>query len=103
MPIYEYACPKCEAITEVLQRASDPPPNCTQCGADGLQRVMSRTSFILKGEGWYITDYARKGQSKNGKDGKTSEPSSAENKTEKKQDTPAKATKKPPKGDKAAS
>ncbi len=65
MPIYEYECQKCHELTEVMQKMSDPPPaKCPKCGAKKLQRVMSQTSFQLKGEGWYITDYSRKDKEK---------------------------------------
>ena len=60
MPIYEYKCLKCGEIFEVFQKLSDPPPKSHTCGSRRVQRVMSRTSFILKGTGWYITDYGRK-------------------------------------------
>ena len=62
MPIFEYQCKKCGAITESLQKADDPKPPCDECGSKSTFKVMSNTSFILKGGGWYITDYARKGQ-----------------------------------------
>jgi putative FmdB family regulatory protein len=58
MPIYEYRCDSCGQHLEVLQKMSDAPQTtCKHCGADALQRVMSRTSFVLKGSGWYATDY----------------------------------------------
>ena len=61
MPIYEYQCDGCGEVFEVLQRHSDPPPpEHEACGSKDLHKVMSATSFVLKGEGWYITDYARK-------------------------------------------
>ncbi|MBI5511584.1 MAG: zinc ribbon domain-containing protein [Deltaproteobacteria bacterium] len=60
MPIYEYRCLKCHEIFEVLQKASDPAPKSHRCGGRRVERVMSRTSFVLKGTGWYITDYGRK-------------------------------------------
>src|SRR5262245_2477405 len=63
MPIYEYACGKCGVI-EVSQRLSDPAlqkcPNCRR----KVQRLISSTSFQLKGSGWYVTDYARGGAGK---------------------------------------
>ncbi len=63
MPIYEYECKKCEEVFEVLQTSSgDTPKKCASCGSKRIGRIMSRTSFILKGEGWYVTDYARKEQ-----------------------------------------
>jgi putative FmdB family regulatory protein len=65
MPIYEYECQKCHETTEVMQKMSDPAPaKCPKCGSKKLQRVMSQTSFQLKGEGWYITDYSRKDKEK---------------------------------------
>ena len=58
MPIYEYQCPKC-GVFEVSQRITeDPLKECPTCNAD-VHRIISATSFILKGSGWYATDYAR--------------------------------------------
>jgi putative FmdB family regulatory protein len=59
MPIYEYACSKCGKISDVLQKMTDPAPSkCEACGAEGtLSRVVSRTSFVLKGGGWYSDLY----------------------------------------------
>ena len=57
MPIYEYAC-KNGHLTEVFQKLSDKPPKaCPRCGAK-LERVLSRTSFQLKGGGWYKDLYS---------------------------------------------
>ena len=62
MPIYEYTCAKCRKLTDVLQKVSDPPPGrCSHCGAKGkLTRVVSRTSFVLRGGGWYADLYSSK-------------------------------------------
>jgi putative FmdB family regulatory protein len=58
MPIYEYRCGACGAEVEAIQKMSDAPLRlCKSCGAEALARVMSRTSFHLKGSGWYATDY----------------------------------------------
>lgn len=63
MPIYEYRCEECGKELEVMQRITeDPLRACPSCGGL-LQRLVSNTSFILKGTGWYATDYARKGSS----------------------------------------
>ncbi len=62
MPIYEYSCDKC-GVVEVLQRITDAPiKRCPNCGGK-VERLLSKSSFILKGSGWYLTDYARKGAS----------------------------------------
>ena len=60
MPIYEYLCEKCGSHIEVIQKISDPPlKRCTKCRGK-LEKTVSRTSFQLKGSGWYVTDYSRK-------------------------------------------
>jgi putative FmdB family regulatory protein len=61
MPIYEYECEKCGRIEEVLQRFSDEPlTRCRHCSGK-LHKLVSHSAFHLKGAGWYVTDYARKG------------------------------------------
>ncbi len=61
MPIYEYKCSQCSEITELYQKISDPvPEKCSVCQGGPLQKVISQTSFILKGAGWYVTDYKAK-------------------------------------------
>jgi putative FmdB family regulatory protein len=63
MPIYEYECTKCGKMTEAIQRFSDPPlTECSQCHG-GLHKLISMSTFHLKGSGWYVTDYAGKNQS----------------------------------------
>ena len=62
MPIYEYECSKCGKIDEVLQKFSDKPlVRCKHCSGK-LHKLVSHSSFHLKGTGWYITDYANKSQ-----------------------------------------
>jgi len=62
MPIYEYRCQSCNKDMEVLQKMSDPPLQvCRLCGAEGVEKLMSRNSFHLKGSGWYATDYKSSG------------------------------------------
>jgi len=61
MPIYEYQCPKC-GIFEVTQRIVDNAlKRCPTCKSK-VERIISNTSFILKGSGWYVTDYGRAGK-----------------------------------------
>ena len=76
MPIYEYACSQCGKIQDVLQKMNDPAPEtCEHCGASKtLSRKVSRTSFVLKGGGWYSDLY---GSSKKGAESSSSSPSSS--------------------------
>jgi putative FmdB family regulatory protein len=59
MPIYEYSCSNCGTTLDVLQKMNDPAPvKCEKCGAENtLSRIVSRTSFVLKGGGWYSDLY----------------------------------------------
>jgi putative FmdB family regulatory protein len=69
MPIYEHQCQKCKKIIEAVQKVSDAPLKICECGGK-LKRLISNSSFILKGSGWYATDYKnkdRKGDPKNAK------------------------------------
>jgi putative FmdB family regulatory protein len=85
MPIYEYQCAACHRTFEVWQKFSDGPAEaCEHCGSPKVAKLISSSSFHLKGSGWYITDYARKGTSSSG-----SSDSGAKSKTESK---PAKET-----------
>jgi len=57
MPIYEYHCGKCGHEFEVLQKHFDVDEMpCERCGAPA-KRMISNTTFVLKGSGWYVTDY----------------------------------------------
>jgi len=59
MPIYEYKCAKC-GVVEVMQSIKDAPlKKCPNCKSK-VERMISSTSFVLKGTGWYATDYAKK-------------------------------------------
>lgn len=57
MPIYEYECMQCGQVEETFQKFSDKPlTKCRHCSGK-LHKLMSRSSFHLKGTGWYVTDY----------------------------------------------
>lgn len=58
MPVYEYECLKCGKSHEIMQRFSDAPlTSCPDCEGE-VRKLISNTSFVLKGSGWYVTDYA---------------------------------------------
>ena len=59
MPIYEYECDKCGYAFEREQRMSDPPvKTCPKCRGRKVTKLISRTSFVLKGGGWYADGYS---------------------------------------------
>jgi putative FmdB family regulatory protein len=60
MPLYEYQCTACDEVCEVLQKVRDKPlEKCPKCGGAMVKRVSS-PAIQFKGNGWYITDYAKK-------------------------------------------
>jgi putative FmdB family regulatory protein len=59
MPVYEYECTACKKQFEIVQKITDDPvATCPEC-TGALKKMISNTSFVLKGTGWYVTDYAR--------------------------------------------
>ncbi len=63
MPIREYKCTKCGDTTEVIQKINEKPlETCSKCGGK-LEKLISNSSFVLKGSGWYKTDYGSGSQS----------------------------------------
>jgi len=60
MPIYEYKCRKCGKEFEIFQRMTDPVLKSCQYCKGPVQKLMSLSSFHLKGSGWYVTDYGGK-------------------------------------------
>ena len=65
MPLYEYKCPKCGKIKEILQKGYDNiKPICKLCLATKeeiiMKRIISRNGFQLKGDGWYKDHYGLK-------------------------------------------
>lgn len=74
MPIYEYRCEKCGTHIEVIQKISDAPlKRCAKCRGK-LEKTVSRTSFQLKGSGWYVTDYSAKDATGKGGSSSTDKP-----------------------------
>jgi putative FmdB family regulatory protein len=59
MPLYEYRCKSCGHTFEAIQKFSDRPlKKCAECSGP-LEKLISRSSFQLKGGGWFISDYSR--------------------------------------------
>jgi len=66
VPIYEYECDSCG--DELIQNITAKPiRKCPACGRLKLRRKISRSAFHLKGQGWYVTDYAKNGEKKDDK------------------------------------
>jgi putative FmdB family regulatory protein len=92
MPIYEYHCQQC-GVFEVSQRITESPlTTCPTCEGE-IRRLISLTSFVLKGSGWYATDYARaNGKSETSGDS-TSKEGTANGSSEKSAATPSDSSK----------
>jgi len=91
MPIYEYQCKSCGKVFEVFQGMADSPVKTCRFCHGPVKRLISMSTFHLKGSGWYVTDYGGKkapasesrkeetGPSSEGSDaGKTDAPAVAE-------------------------
>ena len=87
MPIYEYHCGACDHEFEVMQKITDPPiRKCEKCGRLKAKKMISQTSFVLKGSGWYVTDYGGKKPS-NGEHHQSASESTESSKTTTSSDT----------------
>ncbi len=93
MPIYEYKCKKCGSTFEAMQKISaEPLKKCEINGCKGkVQRLISASGFILKGSGWYATDYPsesrKEGWESENKQNKTENADNATGETDKKAPT----------------
>jgi len=58
MPLYDFKCTECEHVFEIIQKYIEPNPKCEECGEPTI-RIISRTSFTLKGDGWYKDGYTK--------------------------------------------
>ena len=97
MPIYEYACERCDSEFEVEQRITeDPLKRCPSCRSVKVKRLISQTSFVLKGSGWYSDLYSSR------KDEKPSAKEEADRgkQADAKETSTSKEEKKPKSGDK---
>jgi len=87
VPIYEYQCANCGEIFEVFQKMHDAPlTECKFCKGK-VEKLISHSSFQLKGSGWYLTDYAKKSQPSDSGSSLKDSGKSAESKTEAKGST----------------
>lgn len=75
MPLYEYECQSCGHRFEMLQKVADSPiTSCVKCEGK-VERLLSSPAIQFKGTGWYVTDYARKGQNSSTKSESSESPS----------------------------
>ena len=90
MPVYEYQCTKCGQIEEAFQKILEAPlETCSHCKGH-LKKLISQSTFHLKGSGWYVTDY---GGAKTSAETKSETNPDTKTKTETKADTKAETKK----------
>lgn len=96
MPIYEYQCNACQHQIEILQKPTDAPlTQCPECKQNKLRKLISATTFQLKGTGWYETDFKNAKEHKKTADKTDPDKQSKTDKTDKKDpDKPSKTDKK---------
>ena len=74
MPVYEYECKGCNKVFEVQQKFSEAPlATCPECQAP-VRKLMSMTSFQLRGGGWYADGYSSASSAKKSEPAKESAP-----------------------------
>jgi putative FmdB family regulatory protein len=95
MPIYEYECTQCGNVEEIFQKFSDKPlTKCKKCSGK-LHKLISQSSFHLKGTGWYATDYAHSSSPGSAVSKKTDEKKTADSETSPAKKNQSEATKTP--------
>ena len=78
MPTYEYLCKACDHEFEREQRITDPKVRtCPECKKRRVERLISQTSFVLKGGGWHSDLYSSAKGDKSDKDKKADAPADA--------------------------
>jgi len=93
VPTYEYQCDRCNRVFEIRQRISEPALTTHDDCGGSVRRLLSPAPFILKGGGWYVTDYPSEARKKALSDEKSSSSTaSSEKSTEKSADKPAAST-----------
>jgi len=66
MPVYAYRCSQCDHEKDVLQKINDPElTECPQCLTSSFAKKLTAPGFMLKGNGWYATDFKNGGKSEN--------------------------------------
>ena len=93
MPIYAYACKKCDHTLDALQKIADAPlVECPSCGESSLKRLLSAPRFRLKGQGWYETDFKKDNQRNIAGDKDTTKKDSKKDSTSKDKSSSKKST-----------
>ena len=87
MPTYEYECDKCREVFEIRQRISEPALTTHENCGGAVRRLLSPAPFILKGDGWYVTDYPSAARKKGVEAEKSGTGSGSTAKSETKPDT----------------
>ncbi len=82
MPVYEYRCESCGHQFDILQKiTAEPLKECPECGGP-VHKLVSQTSFILKGGGWYATEYGNRRPPKSEKNASSAETGKQTGKTD---------------------
>jgi putative FmdB family regulatory protein len=101
VPTYEYECAACRRVFEIRQRISEPPlTTCDVCGGS-VRRLLSAAPFILKGEGWYVTDYPSESRKKAREAEKSSSGSASDSSSKSETKSESKSTESKPSGSKS--
>jgi putative FmdB family regulatory protein len=55
MPTYNYKCTneECKHEFQAVHKMSEPAPPCPKCKDESPEKLISKSSFVLKGSGWF--------------------------------------------------
>ena len=61
MPIYKFKCTECQHEFTLIRKMSDNSEVlCENCSSNLTNKLISKSSFTLKGNGWYKDGYSEK-------------------------------------------
>ena len=93
MPIYEYKCENCNDTFEILQKVNENPlTECILCHEGPVKKLISVSSFVLKGAGFYVNDYPSEGRKKAQKSEKSEKSEKSTSKSKESSTATAKAS-----------
>ena len=62
MPTYEYECPEGHTFEKFQKMTDKPRAKCPVCGKGATRKISGGAGLVVRGSGFYITDYGKDGK-----------------------------------------